>query len=137
MRWTAGSEEFDTASLIRQVQVDLFAQPPLGADTEAVVDSQHADHQLGVDRWAAGVAVERRELVAQFTEVEEAIDATQQVIAWHVIVKVEGAEESVLVAASPTHYLDALPSNRCHQHRRGDVNCQGVFQQNRPSAVTR
>jgi hypothetical protein len=91
----------------------------------------------GIDRWAAGVAVERREMVAQFTEVEEAIDATQQVIAWHVIVKVEGADESVLVAASPTHHLDALPSSRCHQHSRGDVNCQGVFQQNRPSAVTR
>ena len=45
---------------IRQVQVDLLAQPALGANAEAVADDQHADHQLRIDRWAAGVAVERR-----------------------------------------------------------------------------
>ena len=42
-----------------------------------------------IDRWAACVAVERREVIAQFSEVEETIDATQQVIAWEVIVEVE------------------------------------------------
>jgi hypothetical protein len=34
---------------IGQIQVDLFAQPSLGADAEAVADDQHAHHQLGID----------------------------------------------------------------------------------------
>ena len=38
---------------------------------------------------ALGVAVERREMVAQFTEVEEAINAAQQVAARDVIVEME------------------------------------------------
>ena len=38
---------------IGQVQVDLLAQPSLGADAEAVADDQHADHQLRIDRRAA------------------------------------------------------------------------------------
>jgi hypothetical protein len=74
---------------IGQIQMDFFAQPALRADAEAVAHDQHADHQLRIDRWAARVAVERREVIAQFSEVEEAIDAAQQVIAWDVIVEVE------------------------------------------------
>jgi hypothetical protein len=35
------------------------------------------------------VAVERCEVLAQFSEVEEAVDAPQQVIAWDVIVEIE------------------------------------------------
>ena len=78
---------------IRQVQVNLLAQPALGADAEAVADDQHADHQLRIDRRAAGVAVERREMVAQLAQIEEAIDAAQQVAARDVIVEIEGVEE--------------------------------------------
>jgi hypothetical protein len=33
---------------IRQVQVDFFAQPPLGSDPEAVSDQQHSDINSGV-----------------------------------------------------------------------------------------
>ena len=60
---------------IGQVQMHLFAQPPLGSDAEAVADDQHADHQLRIDRGPAGVAVEGGEVMAQIAEVEEAIDA--------------------------------------------------------------
>jgi hypothetical protein len=35
---------------IRQVQVDLFAQPPFRADAEAIAHDQHADQQLRIDR---------------------------------------------------------------------------------------
>jgi hypothetical protein len=50
---------------IGQVQLDLLAQPALGADAKAAADNQHPDHQLWVDRWAPGVAAERREMEAQ------------------------------------------------------------------------
>ena len=36
-----------------RLQVDLLAQPPLGADAEAIADDQHPDHQLGINRWPA------------------------------------------------------------------------------------
>jgi hypothetical protein len=46
-------------------------------------------------------------MVAQFSEVERAIDATQQVTARNLIVEIESVEESVLAATSLTHHLDA------------------------------
>ena len=92
---------------IRQVQLNLLAQPALGANAEAVADDQHADHQLRVDRRASGVTVERRQMGAQLAEVEEAIDAAQQVAAGDVIVEIEGVEKSVLATTPLTHHLDA------------------------------
>ena len=56
-----------------QVEMDLFAEPPLGADTEAVADDQHPDHQLGIDRRATHRAVERREVAAQLRQINKAI----------------------------------------------------------------
>jgi hypothetical protein len=46
-------------------------------------------------------------MVAQLAEIEEAIDATQQVTARNLIVEIEGVEEPVLAATSLTHHLDA------------------------------
>jgi hypothetical protein len=54
---------------IGHIEMDRFTRPSLGADTEAVADDQHAHHQLGVDRWAACVAVERPQVSTQLTEV--------------------------------------------------------------------
>jgi hypothetical protein len=59
---------------VGQIEVDLFAETPLGADTEAVPDDEHADHQLGINRWPSQRAVERRELAAQFRQVDKAVD---------------------------------------------------------------
>jgi hypothetical protein len=44
---------------IRQIEVDFFAQAPLGADTKAVADDEHPNHQLGINRWPSQWAVER------------------------------------------------------------------------------
>jgi len=43
---------------ICQVQMHLFAQPPLRTDAEAITNQQHSDQQLGIDGGTAGVAVE-------------------------------------------------------------------------------
>jgi hypothetical protein len=53
----------------------------------------------------------------QLAKVEEAIDASQQVSAWHVLVEVEGVEELVLPAALLTHHRRAPPLRRA-QHKR-------------------
>jgi len=49
---------------VAEIEMDLFAQPALGADALRVADDQHADHQLGIDRWPSRVAVERAQLFA-------------------------------------------------------------------------
>jgi len=51
-----------TKPAIRQVQVNLVAQPPLRADAEAVADDQHADQQLWIDRRPSDLTVERRQM---------------------------------------------------------------------------
>ena len=43
------------------------------------------------------MAVERAELLAQLSQIEEPIDAAEQVIRGNVRVQVEGVEQSVLV----------------------------------------
>lgn len=68
---------------IGRVQVDLVAQPALGANAESLSDDQHPDHRFGIDRRTPGRAVEPREVRPQFGEVDEAIDRPAQVIGRH------------------------------------------------------
>ena len=65
---------------IRQIEVDLLAQPPLGANAEAIADDQHPDHQLGINRGPAHAAVERRQLPPQIAKLDEPVDRPQQMI---------------------------------------------------------
>jgi hypothetical protein len=62
---------------VSQIEMDLFAEPPLGADAKAIADDEHPDHQLGVNRWATHRAVERRELAAQFRQLDKAVNRPQ------------------------------------------------------------
>src|SRR6185437_4037125 len=71
---------------------------------------QHADHELWINRWPPHWTVERREMLAQITKVQEVIYASQQVFARDVIIKVERVEEFVLSAAQLTHHDQSLPS---------------------------
>jgi hypothetical protein len=58
----------------------FLAQPPLGADAEAVADQQHPDHQLRIDRGPPVLAVKRRRSVVQKTQIGNTIDAAQKMI---------------------------------------------------------
>ena len=44
---------------IGQIEMDLFAEPPLGPDAKAVADDQHPDQQFRIDRGTAEMAVIR------------------------------------------------------------------------------
>jgi hypothetical protein len=50
---------------IGEIERDLLAQAPLGADAVAIADEKHPDHQLWINRRAADVRVVRRELRSQ------------------------------------------------------------------------
>src|ERR1035438_9100459 len=85
-----------TEPAIRQIQMDFLAQPPLGADAEAVAYDQHPDHELGINRRPAGVAIESREVLAQFAQIEKTINAAQQMALGDVIFEIEGVEQRFL-----------------------------------------
>jgi hypothetical protein len=63
---------------IRQVQMDLLAEPPLRPDAEGVTHDQHPDHQLGIDRGPPRGTVEWRQMPAHVAEIDEAIHRAQQ-----------------------------------------------------------
>src|SRR5690348_9940942 len=58
----AAIEAKSTEPPIGQIEVDLLAQAPLGADTKAVADDEHPDHQLRIDRWPPKCAVKWRQV---------------------------------------------------------------------------
>ena len=74
---------------VGQVKLDLLAQPTLETDRIAVADQQHPDHQLRIDRRASRVAVERRKLGAQPTQIKNRVDPAKQMIAWDAVFKIE------------------------------------------------
>jgi hypothetical protein len=93
---------------ICQIQMHFLAQPPLGSDAEAVADNEHPHHELAIDRRSTGMAIEGRKVFAKFVEIEESIDAAQQMSGRNVIVDVEEIKESFLTTPPRTHHPDVL-----------------------------
>src|SRR3974377_1058242 len=89
---------------ICQIEVDLFTEPTLRTDPEAVADQQHPDHQLGIYRWPADAAVEARELAPELTELDKPVYRAKEVIRGNVPFKRELIEERSLFALpTPPH----------------------------------
>jgi hypothetical protein len=57
-------ETQSTEPAIRQIEVDLFAQPALGTNAKAVTDDQHPHHLFRINRGARRVAIERSDVAA-------------------------------------------------------------------------
>ena len=89
---------------IGQVEVDLFAEPPFGADAEAVAHQQHADQKLGIHRWPPDRAVERRQVRAQLAQVHEPINRPQHMIGRDVPLDRELVEQSPLCDLPFAHH---------------------------------
>ena len=113
---------------IDQVRFDLLAQTALGADRVAVADDQHPDHQLRTDRRSARMAVIRRKLAAQPTEVQNRVDLAQQMIGWHHVFETELVKKPILTPQLLTHHRPALPRiTRTTESRRNQA-IKRVFQ---------
>ena len=101
---------------VRQVEVNLLAQPPLGADAEAVADDQHPDHQLGIDRRPTHRAVEGGQLPPQLAKLDEPVDRPQQMIGRNVPFERELIEQSSLFDLPMSHHdLQSCLSQRLNQ----------------------
>ena len=91
---------------IGQMQFDFLAQPPLEADAVAVAHDQHPDHQLGIDRRPADLAIEGLQLLAQLSQHprHDRIDPAQQMARRNALFEVEQIEQLALIARLPTHH---------------------------------
>ncbi len=99
---------------IRQIEVNLLAQPPLGADAEAVAHDQHPDHQFGIDRGSANGAVEWSQLPPQLAELDEPVDRAQQMIGRNMPFERELIEQRSLFDLPMPHH-DLVLSSRLNQ----------------------
>jgi hypothetical protein len=86
--------------------MNLFAQPALGANAEAVADNEHAQDQLRVNRGPPRVAVEGGELLPQLAQIEAPINAAQQMIGRKMRLKIERIEELILRTCLLSHHLE-------------------------------
>ncbi|MEA2880534.1 MAG: hypothetical protein QOF14_5730 [Hyphomicrobiales bacterium] len=118
-----------TKPTIGQIEVNLLAQTPLGADAEAVAYDQHSDHQFGIDRGSTNGAVEWSQLPPQFTKLDEPVDRAQKMIGWNVPFERELIKQSSLFDLPMPHH-DSVLSKQTESVSLTSRN-QRVFQQNR------
>ena len=106
---------------IGEMQFDLLAKPPLKANAVAVANDEHADHQLGVDRWPPDLAVERRKLLPELSQypTHNRIDAAKEVAFRDALLKVEEIEQLALIDRLPTHH-DPSPPLKASTKRNRD-----------------
>jgi hypothetical protein len=113
----------------------LFAQAALRSYTEAVADDEHADHQLRVNRGTPRMAVVAGQTLPQIVQIEEAINAPQQVILGNVVLEVEGVEQLLMAAVALSHHH--LWINMQYAYCTNIQSMTNVFQQNRPVLACR
>jgi len=65
---------------IREVQMHFLAEATLGPDSKAIPDQEHTDQQLGINRWAAGMAVEFCQMGTDAAQIDEPVNGSKQVI---------------------------------------------------------
>ena len=98
---------------VRQIEVHLFAEPPLRVDRVAVADDQHPDHQLRVDRRPARRAVETGKVRPKSRQIDKPVDRPQQMVCGNVPVNAELVEQAILRNPPLAHHR---PSLRCRLH---------------------
>src|ERR1700740_489982 len=89
MVWDLPIQAEPTKPAIREIKMNLLAQPALRPYSHAIADDQHADHQLRVDRGATGVAVVRLQRLTDGIEVKMPVDASQHVIGRDMLIEAE------------------------------------------------
>ena len=114
--------------------MDLFAEPTLGADAEAIAHDQHAYEQLRVDRGTAGTAVERGQMLTDAGQIDEAIDGSQQVILGDVILYRDLVKQSALRLLLRSQHRRS-PASLPRVNQRPSPKSTRVFQRNTPNAA--
>jgi len=122
---------------VGQVQLYFLTQLAFRADAIAVAHDEHPDHQLGVDRRAADLAVVGLKLLVQVGECRrhEHVHAAQQVVLGDAIFELELVEQTALVPLLPPHHRRAPAA--ANQSASGNTVrglSQALFRQHRSGA---
>jgi hypothetical protein len=125
---------------VGKVQFDLLAQLPLETYAVAVAHNQHSDHEFGVDRGTADVAVEGFKLAAKVSQHlgHDRIEPAQQMPFRNARFEVEQIEKLALIARLPPHH-GPPPMQRISESAEslfGELH-KPFFQQHRPRADLR
>src|SRR4029079_8823991 len=102
-----GNLVFDTElaePAIGKVNLNLSANPSLGADRKHIADQQHPDHQHRINRRPTSVRVIRRELLVHPTQIEQPVDLPDQMIGWNHLVEIKRIEKLSLPILPPPHH---------------------------------
>jgi hypothetical protein len=113
--------------------MDLLAQPAFRADAVAIADDQHADQQLGVDRRSSSRAVERCKVWPNLAKIDEAVDRSQHMVGWHMLLDRELVKQSTLLDLPSTHHHLLSRCDDWSESVKGSRRNR-LFQQNRPEA---
>ena len=62
-----------TEPAIGKIQMHLFTQPPLRADTKAISNQKHADQEFWINRRAACVTIEFRKMSPNAAQIHKPI----------------------------------------------------------------
>src|SRR5579862_3063053 len=91
---------------VRKVKFKLFAQSPLEADAVAIANDQHSDHQLGINRRPANLAIEGHKLLTKLHQYpgNHRIDPPQQMPCWNAPFEVEQVKQLALITSLLTHH---------------------------------
>src|SRR5215475_14267357 len=110
-----------TEPAIGKVKLHFLAQPALRTDAVAVADNQHPDHELGVDRRPADLAVEGPQLLAKVSHYprHHRIDAAKKMVPRNTTFEVEEIEQLALIDILSTHH-DPPPLPRTSGRRNHD-----------------
>jgi hypothetical protein len=119
---------------IGQIEVNLVAEAALGPNAHAVVDDQHADHQLGIDRGPAHLAVKRLRRLTEVIEGEMSINAPKHVIDRDVFLKAEIIEQPRRRSLKAHHRLSPANQQDSMNHDTPSPAIkQPLFQRYRPT----
>src|SRR5271154_1548702 len=92
----AAIEPQATKPPIREIKMDLLAQPTLRTNAQAVADDEHPDHQLGINRGPPHVAIVGTQMRPNLGQVDEPIDLAKQVTVRDMPLKAEAVEQRLL-----------------------------------------
>ena len=92
------------------MQLDFLSELAFRADAVAVADNEHPDHELGVDRRTADVAVVRLELLVQVGERHrhKHVHPPQQMVLGDAIFEAKLVEQAALITSQSPHHRPAL-----------------------------
>src|SRR5512132_1507953 len=105
------------------MKFDLLTQLAFEADAVAVADDEHPQHQLGIDRRTADLAIEglqRRAKLDQHTR-HDGINAAQKVALRNALFEIKQVEQLALIPRLPPHHYPTPspnPKQRNHSSSR-------------------